>query len=189
MSRKSGHRFSDKDMRKSKRARAQPFIRLPGGSRFEGDYMVEHRLKLFAVAAALSLGAATQAAAGGGCCPPLYGGCGCGLTLPLGQQVIEPYDISSGVYVVNQGPIFTGPGHYLARESPNAVPGPYPYVGVVFSGYPYGQQSSGGYPRGLYSPYTGYPYSEPARTYGLRTYVNYKTSLRPARVYRRPVWR
>jgi len=147
--------------------------------------MVEHRLKLFAVAAALSLGAVAQAAAGG-CCPELYGGCGCGPTLPLGQQVIEPYDISSGVYVVNQGPILSGPGHYLARERPNVPPpGGYPYVGVVFSGYPYGLQRSGGYPRGLYSPFTGYPYSEPAPRRGLRTYVNYQTRLGPARVYRR----
>ena len=149
--------------------------------------MVEHCLKSYAAAAALSLVAATQATAGGGCCPAVYGGCGCGPTLPLGQQFIEPYDISTGVCVVNQGPIFTGPGHYLARERPNNVPGPYPYVGVVFTGYPYGLQSSGGYPRGLYSPYTGYPYSEPAPRRGLRTYVNYQTRLGPARVYRRVV--
>lgn len=151
--------------------------------------MVEHRLKLVTVAAALALGAATQAAAGGGCCPAAYGGCGCGPTLPLGQQFIEPYDISSGVYVVNQGPVLSGPGHYLAREPANPVPGPYPYVGVVFSGYPYGLQNSGGYPRGLYSPYIGYPYSEPAPRRGLRTYVNYQSGLRPARVYRRPMVR
>jgi len=146
--------------------------------------MVEHRLKSFAVAAALSVAAATPAAAGG-CCPEIYGGCGCGPTLPLGEQIIEPYDISSGVYVVNQGPIFTGPGHYLARERPNVPPGGYPYVGVVYTGYPYGRQSSGGYPRGFYSPFMGYPYSEPAPRHGLRTYVNYQTSLRPGRVYPR----
>jgi hypothetical protein len=149
--------------------------------------MVEHRLKLFAVAAALSLGAATQAAAGGGCCPEVYGGCGCGLSLPLGQQVIEPYDISSGVYVVNQGPVISGPGHYLARESPNGVPGPYPYVGVIFTGYPYGVQNSGGYPRGTYSPFTGYPYVDPPPYRGAKPYVNYRMSYRPARVYTRRI--
>src|SRR5215470_12910981 len=61
-------------------------------------------------AAALSFAIATPAAAGGDllCC---------------GAEV--------QVYVVNQGPLFSGPGHYLRRESPDTYPGGY------FGGYPY----------------------------------------------------
>jgi hypothetical protein len=121
--------------------------------------MVDHRLKLLAVAAALSLGASTQAAAG--CCG----------------------DPSPEIYVVNQGPIFAGPGQGLPREGAYVPPCcGYPYVGYVYSGYPYGLDNSGGYPRGSYSPFTGYPYIE-----GARPYVNYRMSYRPARVHPRKI--
>jgi hypothetical protein len=38
--------------------------------------------------------------------------------------------------------------------------GAFPYVGFVYSGYPYGLQNSGGYPRGSYSPFTSYHYGD-----------------------------
>ena len=92
-------------------------------------------------------------------------------------------DPTPEIYVVNLGPIFSGPGPYLTREPAMVQPGGgYPYVGYVYTGYPYGLYDSGGYPRGSYSPYTGYPYVE-----GARPYVNYRTSYRPGRVYPRRV--
>ena len=46
------------------------------------------------------------------------------------------------MYVVNQGPVFSGPGAFATQVPdlpPQAYPGgSYPYVGFVFSGYPYG---------------------------------------------------
>jgi len=110
--------------------------------------MIERRRYLIAAAAALSLGIAGEARAG--CCPALQPACGCTLT---------------EIYVVNQGPVVSGPGHHIRPTldvMPAVLPGTYPYVGAVFTGYPYGFQDSGGYPRGLYSPFTGYPYAEPA---------------------------
>jgi len=112
--------------------------------------MIERRLCLLAAAAALWLGIAGEVRAG--CCPT----CGCGPVL-----VAQPAQI----YVVNQGPVFSGPGHHVRpgpELRPDVLPGSYPYVGPVYTGYPYGLQDSGGYPRGLYSPFIGYPYAEPA---------------------------
>jgi hypothetical protein len=118
--------------------------------------MADHRFNLLAASAALSLALAGEAAAGG-CCPGLYANCGCG---PVVEVLVAPA-VPEEMYLVNQGPVFSGPGHNLPRQYPDAAPGGYPYVGFVYSGYPYGLQNSGGYPRGAYSPYTGYPYAEP----------------------------
>jgi hypothetical protein len=139
--------------------------------------MVRRRLDMLAAAAALSLTAAAPAAAGG-CCPAPYSNCPCA---PL--AVAEPFVAPSGIYVVNLGPVYSGPGPYLPREpsvNPLALSGGYPYVGSVYTGYPYGLQNAGGYPRGSYSPYTGYPYAEP-----LGYPVVKRVSYRPARVYHR----
>ena len=80
--------------------------------------MTKHPLHLIAIGAALSLGAlslgAVSPAAAGGCCP-------------------------APIYVVNQGPVFTGPGPMNQQQpdrAPKAYPGGYPYVVFVFSGYP-----------------------------------------------------
>jgi hypothetical protein len=112
-----------------------------------------------AAVAAFTLAAAGQAAAG--CCPS----CDCPPVVVKGLVVVPPAD---PIYVVNQGPNFSGPGHYLNGLGPwvSQVPSPfprpdYPYVGHVFTGYPYGLQSVGVYSRGFYSPYTGYPYADP----------------------------
>jgi len=128
--------------------------------------MTDHRLNVLAAAAALALAAVTPAAADG-CCPAGYAGCSC-----------EPY------YLVNQGPVFTGPGHDLPRQVLDPVPGAYPYVGVIYTGYPWGVQTSGGYPRGLYSPYAGYPYVDPPPGYNAPSYVKYRMSYGRGRVYR-----
>jgi hypothetical protein len=132
--------------------------------------MIDHRLKLLTAAAALVLGAASHAGAGG-CCGPV-------------AEVAVPY-VGNGVYLVNQGPVYSGPGHDLPRQALDPPPSAYPYVGFVYSGYPYGLQSSGGYPRGAYSPFTGYPYVEPPRGYHAPSYVNYRMGERAVRIYRR----
>jgi len=114
-------------------------------------------VRLLAAAAALSFAIATPAAAGGDllCC---------------GAEV--------QVYVVNQGPLFSGPGHYLRRESPDTYPGGYfggyPYVGTLYTGYPYGLLDVGGYPRGTYSPFAGYPYVEPPGDLNAPSYFDYR---------------
>jgi hypothetical protein len=122
--------------------------------------MLDHRLTLLAAAAALSLGASAPALAGG-CC----GG--------------------GEFYPLNQGPVFSGPGHDLPRQLKDPSPPAYPYVGFVYSGYPYGLQNSGGYPRGMYSPFAGYPYVDPPPGLNAPSYVKYRQILRPARAYRR----
>src|SRR5262249_21931499 len=129
--------------------------------------MTRHRpyARLVADRAALLLHLAPPAAAGGDllCC---------------GAEV--------QVYVVNQGPLFSGPGHYLRRESPDTYPGGYfggyPYVGTLYTGYPYGLQDVGGYPRGTYSPFAGYPYVEPPPGLNAPSFYNYR--IKPGRVYR-----
>ena len=146
--------------------------------------MVDHRLNIIAAAAAFSLGAATQAAAG--CCPASYANCGCGpLYAPAVALVPAPVvDPTPEIYVVNQGPVFSGPGHALPRQLPDPVPvdgGSYPYVGYVYSGYPYGLQNSGGYPRGFYSAVIGYPYADPPPY----VYRAYHGSVRPLRRHSR----
>ncbi len=148
--------------------------------------MVKHHLNVLAATAALSLAVASQA--GAGCCQVLYTNCGCG---PVVEQVLVP---PTEMYLVNQGPNFSGPGHDLPRQAPDVPdvqPGGYPYVGFVYSGYPYGLQNSGGYARGYYDPAIGYPYAEPMPRRAVRRYVServmYRVNDRPARVYQRNV--
>ena len=130
--------------------------------------MIRTLLKALAAGGAISLAIAGSAAAN--CC---------GAVAAYPVLTVPPID---PIYVVNRGPIYSGPGPYLSgmgpfvREVPDVRPGPYPYVGPVFTGYPWGFQNSGGYPRGAYSPFTGYPYAEPAppRPYrAVRRYPRY----------------
>jgi len=119
---------------------------------------MKYSVALLAVVGALV--AAGEAAAG--CCPA----CGCPVAAPVVvEQVVVSVD---PIYVVNRGPQYSGPGHYLSglgpfvRDVPDPLPSPYyPYIGFLYTGYPYGLQNSGGYPRGSYSPFTGYPYADP----------------------------
>jgi hypothetical protein len=110
---------------------------------------------LFAIAATLCLGVMAQAPAGS--CPGFGANCGCG---PVAVEVVEPCRPVVESYLVDQGPVFSGPGHYL-HQLADPPPCCYPYVGPVYTGYPYGEQGAGGYARGFYSPYAGYPYAEP----------------------------
>ena len=109
---------------------------------------------VLAVAAMISLGMTGKVPAGG--CPGLGANCGCGPALAVAQPC--PPVVQS--YLVNQGPVLSGPGHYLGQLE-DAPPCCYPYVGFVYSGYPYGAYGPGGYPRGFYNPYIGYPYADP----------------------------
>ena len=110
--------------------------------------MVKHPLHVLAIAAVVALGTATQAAAQ--CCPA----CDCG-----------PGPRS---YLVNQGPVFSGPGHYVA-QIPDPAPRKYPYVGFVYNGYPYG----------YYRPWIGAPYAGPRVTYRYRPAPVYYRQMGP----------
>jgi hypothetical protein len=131
---------------------------------FKRETMVRHHLTALAAGVALSLGVATEAPAQVACC---------GAVAAYPVLTVPPID---PIYVVNRGPAFSGPGHYLSglgpfvREVPDVPAGPYPYVGQIYSGYPWGFQNSGGYPRGSYSPFIGYPYAEPAPPRPYRAY-------------------
>jgi hypothetical protein len=104
--------------------------------------------------AAVSLGVTSDSSAGG-CAGS--GSCGCGVV-----EAAAPCATTES-YLVNQGPVLSGPGHYLAQleaAPPCCDIYRYPYVGFVYSGYPYGEFGPKGYPRGYYNPYAGYPYAD-----------------------------
>jgi hypothetical protein len=73
----------------------------------------------------------------------------------LVAQVVAPCRPLGESYLVNQGPVFSGPGHYL-RQLEDPAPCCYPYVGSVYSG-PYGAYggSYAGYPHAAPYPYVG----------------------------------
>ena len=143
-------------------------------------------LAAIAVGAALSLGAMSNASAGGACGG---GNCGCGAVV----EVVQPCAAAVESYLINQGPVLSGPGHYLGQleEARPCCDQPYPYVGFVYSGYPYGLDGPAtGYPRGFYSPYTGYPYGEPYPYYGRRAHWHVRHhGARSARVHYRATHR
>ena len=104
-------------------------------------------LSVFAIVAGLSIALMPKVDAGW---------CGGGANCGCGVVVAQP--CAPEMYLVNQGPVFSGPGHYL-HQLADPPPCCYPYVGPVYTGYPYGEYGPGGYPRGVYSPYVGYPYA------------------------------
>jgi hypothetical protein len=118
--------------------------------------MITRTLSLLALTAFVAAAAATQASAGS-CC-------GCAYTCAPPAQV-QIWGLSPS-YVVNQGPVYTGPGYYTAptyAEEASTVD--YPYVGY------------GGYTR-YERPYDGGPYSDPFRH---RLYHKYWEGVLPAR--------
>jgi hypothetical protein len=91
--------------------------------------MITRTLSLLALTAFVSAAAATQASAGA-CC-------GCAYTCAPPAQV-QIWGLSPS-YVVNQGPVYTGPGYYTAPTyEGEASTVDYPYVGY---GYPRYQRS------------------------------------------------
>ncbi len=108
--------------------------------------MFKYQFRLFAIGAAASLAMIAQAAAQ--CCPPVVSPC-CGPAVVAGPQM----------YVVNQGPVYSGPGSYVTQrnyiEGDQVAPIGYPYVGYV-AGDAYAP--SYGYYGGGYRGYAGRPY-------------------------------
>jgi hypothetical protein len=112
--------------------------------------MTRRSLYSFAVGTVVSLAAAAPAVAGG-CCPGQAIACAC-----------------PDMYLVNQGPVFSGPGAFATqvRDLPPQPPccGSYPYVGFVYSGYPYGYYNDWvGAPRRYVSQRGYYRVKRPAR--------------------------
>jgi hypothetical protein len=132
-------------------------------------------LSVFAIAASLSIALMPKAHAGW--CGGFGSNCGCGV-------VVAAQPCAPEMYLVNQGPVFSGPGHYL-HQLADPPPCCYPNVGFVYSGYPYGEYGPGGYPRGSYSPYVGYPYAETYPGFGRwphgRRHRHYHRSARARR--------
>ena len=82
--------------------------------------MIKRSLYLLAMTAFVSAAAATQAMAGS-CCGCAYG---CAPPAPIQVWGLSPS------YVVNQGPVFTGPGFYTSPTYEGEVSTvDYPYVG------------------------------------------------------------
>ena len=80
-------------------------------------------LAALAVAATSWLGMVGPAAAG---CPGFGGDCGCGPAV----EVAAPCGPVIESYLVNQGPVFSGPGHYR-HQLADSEPCCYPYVGLA----------------------------------------------------------
>jgi hypothetical protein len=120
--------------------------------------MFARSLSLLALTAAVAAATATQALAGS-CC-------GCAYTCaPPTPAQIQIWGLSPA-YVVNQGPVYSGPGFYTAPTYEGEVStADYPYVGNGF------------YPR-YYRPYDGGPYADPFRH---RLYHSYWPGELPVR--------
>ncbi len=113
------------------------------------------RFAALVVGGTLAVAAATTKAVAQ-CCLGFVETCACG------PAVLEP-PLRGEMYVVNQGPVYSGPGPVL-RQPHDFAPPYYPYVGYVYSGYPFGRDR-GGYPRGFYNPFVGYPFADPPPPY------------------------
>lgn len=129
--------------------------------------MRHHRLPVIAIGAALAAAAAMPAAAQGyGCCGPVaaYGVPAVPLAYPPTGYVLNPSDARAPIYLVNQGPVYRGPGIF-------AVP-TYSEGGYAFTPYPY--VSGGyGYRRWGHGPRYG-RYVDPSfRPYGAPPYGAY----------------
>jgi hypothetical protein len=111
--------------------------------------MFARTLSILAMTAFVSAAAAPQAAAGS-CCG------GCGYTCASPPQ-IQIWGLTPS-YVVNQGPVYSGPGIYTSPTYEGEVStADYPYVGY------------GDYPR-PYRPYYGVTYADPYRDHLDRPY-------------------
>ncbi len=98
--------------------------------------MFKYQFRLFAIGAAATLAAVTRAAAQ--CCPALVSPC---CAAPVVQPVVvaplpvSPCCATPEMYVVNQGPVYSGPGPYVTQrnyiEGDQVAPVGYPYVGYL----------------------------------------------------------
>lgn len=97
--------------------------------------------------------------------PVAYSGCGCGSSVVYASPLVQPTPIApSPIYVVNQGPEFSGPGITVPYHTYSPAPAyspPYPYM----SGYrPHPYYPRTAYMRPYMNPYM-HPYMRP-RYYG-----------------------
>ena len=107
-------------------------------------------LHLAAFVGAALTAAASPAAAGGCCGHPGYGV----VAVAPPSDAFDPWYPARQIYVVNQGPVFTGPGIYAYSNFyvPSVAPywdGDYPYAGA----YPYAQRFP--YVRGEFGCHAG----------------------------------
>lgn len=95
--------------------------------------MIRFATQILAGAAALAAFALPTLAKAGGCCE-CYGGCG-----GPAVTVLEPSDATTYVappfYLVNRGPVFTGPGHYVQQYPDVPLPEGFPPVGPYYNAY------------------------------------------------------
>jgi hypothetical protein len=93
--------------------------------------MLDHTLRLLAVSACVTMSAATAASAG--CCPDAVSPCACPPVV-VQQAVAPPFEM----LIVNQGPVYSGPGSYVTQrnyiEGDQTAPYGFPYVGYVHAG-------------------------------------------------------
>ena len=139
--------------------------------------MFQYPLRLLAIGAFAMLSATTAASAG--CCPDIASPCGC-------QPVLVPQAVAPSVemLLVNQGPVYSGPGSYVTQrnfiENDQVVPRHFPPVGFVPAdthgpGYR-GFYSGSFYPQhayGHHGPRFRMVYAKPARAH-VRAYPAYK---------------
>jgi hypothetical protein len=113
--------------------------------------MQRRSLTLVATVSVIALGAAVPANAGCDGCRRAYVQPG-----PTIVQVFEAPVVDSEIYIVNQGPVLSGPGafRYQPPYVDNIGPREYPYIGASY-----------------YLPYDGGPYADPLRHHVLHPYV------------------
>lgn len=124
--------------------------------------MLRRSLKFLIAGAAVSL-AAGGAQAGSACCD------GCGPCAPgLVEEVVAPVR-AAPFYIVDQGPVFYGPGVVAGPSYFEVVTSPhrFPYIGNHY-----------------YRPYDGGPYADPVRHHVLHGAWETTSWHRPPLVYR-----
>jgi hypothetical protein len=92
--------------------------------------MLRRSLQVLAIGAVTATAAVSQAAAGS-CCAPCWSSCVTSQYIPV---VVVPSVVPVPIYVVNQGPIYTGPGivTYPGYFDTPVYRAPYPYVGADY---------------------------------------------------------
>jgi hypothetical protein len=122
--------------------------------------------------AALSVSSSTTLFAQAGCCAGagptiVYGIPPLPVVVPPTGYVLDPSDARKPIYVVNQGPFYSGPGIYAVptySEGGYAYTTPYPYVKSYWADWQYGygarfnRYMNPGYRPYGYAPYGAYVY-------------------------------
>jgi hypothetical protein len=133
--------------------------------------MRHNRLHVVVIGAALAATSSLSAAAQGyGCCAPgpgfAYGAPSVPLAYPPTGYVLNPSDARAPIYVVNQGPLYKGPGIF-------AVP-IYSEGGYAFTPYPYVASYAAPWYGAYNYPFPYRRYADPAyRPYGAAPYGTY----------------